>query len=90
MDAIVTNINGSKMRNCDIDCKVINMCGHIPTTPPKEILVTGIPSDCDIGYVEAYLENAINMKNETDFTLTQHSKGSLLIILKKTCKMQGK
>ena len=84
----MTNINQTRMKNCVVNCKVINMCR--PGSTPMEILLTGIPSNCGVGYIEAYIESTTEMTHGTDFILTQHCDGSLLIGLKKVYSIQGK
>ena len=86
LNAMIKVINKSKMKNCNIHSEVVNMC---PFTMPREILVSGIPSGCTFGYIEAYVEQATGMKPDADFTLTQHFDSSLLIMLKKCYNMQG-
>ena len=89
LNAVIQAINGSKVKNCNINCEVVNMCEHLPFTTPREILVSGIPSGFTVGYVEAYVEQTTGMKPGADFTLTQHFDTSLLIMLKKSYNMQG-
>ena len=86
LNAMIKVINKSKMKNCNIHSEVVNLC---PFTMPREILVSGIPSGCTFGYIEAYVEQATGMKPAADFTLTQHFDSSLLIMLKKCYNMQG-
>ena len=86
LNAIIKLINESKVKNCNIHCEVVNMC---PFTMPREILVSGIPSSCTDGYIEAYVEQATGMKRDADFSLAQHFGTSLLFILKRSYDMQG-
>ncbi|KAL5471194.1 hypothetical protein EMCRGX_G029281 [Ephydatia muelleri] len=85
LNAIIKLINKSKVKNCNIHCEVVNMC---PFKMPREILVSGIPSGCAVGYIEAYVKQATGMNPDTDFTLTQHFGTSMLIMLKKSYNMQ--